>query len=102
MSSASAHSAFVFTGHDAGPFPIATLPDRNEVLAQGTTVRPTIGVQCGPTAAANKPFVDNSKMPPWVGPSGAPMWVYLRGRFTEIASGSITNDDRCWSPVPRV
>jgi hypothetical protein len=38
-------------------------------------VRPTIGVQCGPTAAADKPFVDNSKMPPSVGPSWAPMWA---------------------------
>ena len=45
-------------------------------------LRPTIGVQCGPSAAAYRPFVDNLKMPPWVGPSWAPMWVNLRGRFT--------------------
>jgi hypothetical protein len=36
-------------------------------------LRPTIGVQCGPSVAAYNPFVDNLKMPSWVGPSWAPM-----------------------------
>ncbi len=45
-------------------------------------LRPTIGVQCGPSVPAHKPFIDILKMPMRVGPSWAPMWVNFRGRFT--------------------
>jgi hypothetical protein len=42
---------------------------------------PTIGVQHGPSVAAPKPFVGNSKKLRRVVPSWAPMWVTVRGRL---------------------
>jgi hypothetical protein len=40
-------------------------------------LRPTIGVQCGPSMTAYKPFAGNLKKLRRVGPSWAPMWVDL-------------------------
>ena len=44
-------------------------------------LRPTIGVQCGPSMTAYKPFAGNLKKLRRVGPSWAPMRVDLRIRF---------------------